>query len=69
MSALHKTLTIEPLFIGRTDAARALAISLRSLSYLIPAGHFAIRKLGCRILIATAEFARSAESEQAPLCL
>ncbi len=52
--------TIEPLFVSRNDTAKALAISVRAVDYLIADGRLKTRKIGGRVLIAVAELRRFA---------
>ncbi|WP_419806924.1 helix-turn-helix domain-containing protein [Terriglobus sp.] len=65
--ACVKRPTFEPLLLSRKDAAAALAISLRTLDYLIADGHIQTRKLCGRILIPTMELRRFAQQDHSML--
>jgi excisionase family DNA binding protein len=51
---------MEPLLLGRKEAAAALGICLRMLDYMIASGDVAIRRVGRRVLIPRAELERFA---------
>ena len=46
---------IEPLMISRTDAARALGVSVRTLERWVAEGRLPARQTGARWMIATAD--------------
>ena len=52
---------IEPLLVGRRQAAEALGISVRKLSYLIAEGEVATRRVGRRRLVPVAELRKFAQ--------
>jgi excisionase family DNA binding protein len=60
---------IEPLLVGRRQAAEALGISVRKLSYLIAEGVVVSRKIGSRRLVPVAalrEFAAPSPQGDSP---
>jgi len=52
---------IEPLLVGRRQAAEALGISVRKLSYLIAEGEVATRRVGRRRLVPVTELRKFAQ--------
>lgn len=55
--------TIEPLLLSRKDAARLLALSPRSLDYMIAGKLLQTRRIGSRVLIPMAEVRRVARED------
>ena len=51
---------MEPLLLGRKEAAAALGICLRMLDYMIAHGELAVRRVGRRVLIERRELERFA---------
>lgn len=51
---------MEPLLLGRKEAAAALGICLRMLDYMIAHGEVAVRRIGRRVLIPRAELEKLA---------
>ncbi|SEB40968.1 hypothetical protein SAMN05443244_0344 [Terriglobus roseus] len=50
-ATLNQSQQFVPLFLSRRDAAKALAISPRSLDYLIADGRLSTRRIGGRVLV------------------
>ena len=52
--------TVEPLFLGRVDAARALGVSARQVDYMVARGDLPVARIGRRVLFPYAELQRFA---------
>lgn len=56
---------MEPLLLGRKEAAAALGICLRMLDYKIAQGEVAVRRVGRRVLIPRMELEKFASAGEA----
>jgi excisionase family DNA binding protein len=55
---------MEPLLLGRKEAAAALGICLRMLDYMIAHGEMAVRRVGRRVLIPRVELEKFASTRE-----
>jgi len=55
---------MEPLLLGRKEAAAALGICLRMLDYMIAQGEVAVRRVGRRVLIPRTELEKFASARE-----
>ena len=55
---------MEPLLLGRKEAAAALGICLRMLDYKIAQGEVAVRRIGRRVLIPRMELEKFASASE-----
>ena len=55
---------MEPLLLGRKEAASALGICLRMLDYMIAHGEVVVRRVGRRVLIPRTELERFASTRE-----
>lgn len=53
----------EKILVGRDEAAEMLSISPRAIDYLVSTRQLNIRRIGTRVLIATAELKRFSRSD------
>ncbi len=58
--------TMEPLLLGRKEAAAALGICLRMLDYMIARGDVSVRRVGRRVLIPRAELEKFVTTREPP---